>query len=46
VSERDFRADDESPGAQADDRHDLFVSDRLPLTLGTVLAGVGSRTSW
>jgi low temperature requirement protein LtrA len=33
--------DDEPEGAQADERHDLFVYGHLPLTLGVVVAGVG-----
>jgi low temperature requirement protein LtrA len=33
--------DDETEGAAADERHDLFVYGHLPLTLGVVMAGVG-----
>jgi low temperature requirement protein LtrA len=33
--------DDEPEGAEADERHDLFVYGHLPLSLGIVMAGVG-----
>ena len=33
--------DEETEGAEADERHDLFVYGHLPLTLGIVMAGVG-----
>ena len=34
-------SDDEPEGAEADERHDLFVYGHLPLALGIVMAGVG-----
>ena len=33
--------DDETEGAEADERHDLFVYGHLPLAFGIVMAGVG-----
>jgi low temperature requirement protein LtrA len=35
--------DDDDRGAEADERHDLFVYGHLPLTLGIVMAGVGTE---
>jgi low temperature requirement protein LtrA len=40
LQESDDR-DEETEGAEADERHDLFVYGHLPLTLGVVMAGVG-----
>jgi len=46
-SEERLQDDDESDGddrgAEADERHDLFVYGHLPLTLGIVMAGVGAE---
>ncbi len=33
--------DDQPEGAEADERHDLFVYGHLPLSLGIVMAGIG-----